>query len=349
MIASGRGVSSTPEDEHIRVLDLSGDAHECGLAHGRALRDEIEQCLAAYSVVLDRSEAALRELALGVEAVVRAYEPSLVDEMNAIAEGAGVDPFWIHALNARSEIMSNTEDGCTAVFQPSAGLLGQTWDWIEELEHLFVVLRIERPDGHRILTVTEPGMLAKIGMNSAGLGVCLNFLYAPGPHEGTPIHPMLRAVLEATSADAAKQAIADCTPGQASNFLIGTSTGEGFDVEFAGKERTLRDIDAAAFVHTNHHLWYDIPPGNVSGSTEARLATAQSRLDARPIANVADLITLFGDQSHPEHPICARYHPRFGTQVGTLCTVVMELGEGTMHVRRGPNPDRSFQQIKIET
>jgi isopenicillin-N N-acyltransferase-like protein len=338
---------STPDDEHIRVLDLCGDARECGLAHGRALRGEIEQCLAAYSIVLDRSEAALRELARGIESAVRTYEPRLVEEMNAIAEGAGVDPFWIYVLNARSEIMSNT-DGCTAVFQPSVRLLGQTWDWIEELENLFVVLRIERPDGHRILTVTEPGMLAKIGINSAGLGVCLNFLYAPGPHQGTPIHPMLRAVLEATSADAAKQAIAGCTPGQASNFLIGASTGEGFDVEFAGKDWTLREIDDTAFVHTNHHLWYDIPPGNVSGSTEARLATARSKLEARGIADVADLIALLSDQSHPDHPICARYHPRFGTRVGTLCTVVMELGEGTMHVRRGPNPDRSFQQITMD-
>jgi isopenicillin-N N-acyltransferase-like protein len=48
------------------------------------------------------------------------------------------------------------------------------------------VQKIIRPDGHQLIQLTEPGILGKIGMNSAGVGVCLNILAAglPGYHIG---------------------------------------------------------------------------------------------------------------------------------------------------------------------
>ena len=58
--------------------------------------------------------------------------------------------------------------------------------WIVEHEHGWFV------------TLTEAGILAKIGLNDAGLGVCLNLLdtTADGGLDGTPIHLLLRQVLE---------------------------------------------------------------------------------------------------------------------------------------------------------
>ena len=47
------------------------------------------------------------------------------------------------------------------------------------------------------VTLCEAGTLAKIGLNDAGLGVCLNLLRSSedGGHDGTPIHILLRQVL----------------------------------------------------------------------------------------------------------------------------------------------------------
>ena len=140
----------------IRLVELQGDARERGLQHGRALGDEIAQAIAIYRQALPGSDASLVARAADVEDEIRRRAPEIADEMAGIAEGADVARWWIHVLNARSELMSST-DGCTAVFAPEAGLLAQTWDWIEPIEHLFAVLRIERPDGHRILTISEPG------------------------------------------------------------------------------------------------------------------------------------------------------------------------------------------------
>ena len=47
-------------------------------------------------------------------------------------------------------------------------------------------------------TLTEAGILGKIGLNDAGLGVCLNLLSttADGGRDGTPIHVLLRQMLQ---------------------------------------------------------------------------------------------------------------------------------------------------------
>jgi isopenicillin-N N-acyltransferase-like protein len=79
--------------------------------------------------------------------------------------------------NPKPKLMSS--DGpneCTSLFCPTNGILAQNWDWDKTLESLMFVQKITRPDRHQLIQLTEPGILGKIGMNSAGLGVCLNIL-----------------------------------------------------------------------------------------------------------------------------------------------------------------------------
>ena len=99
---------------------------------------------------------------------VSEYSAGYAEEIEGIAQGAAVDPLDIYALNARSEILALPAQECTALCFPDARLLGQNWDWAQDLEELAVLMRIVRSDGHRILMLTEPGMIGKIGMNSAG-------------------------------------------------------------------------------------------------------------------------------------------------------------------------------------
>ena len=65
---------------------------------------------------------------------------------------------------------------CTTLAFKNQRILGQNWDWESDIEELAVILDIETEDGHRILTMTEPGMIGKIGMNNHGVGVGLNFM-----------------------------------------------------------------------------------------------------------------------------------------------------------------------------
>ena len=94
------------------------------------------------------------------------------EELEAIARGANVDAHALMAVNARTEILAGhgpTE--CSVV--GAGGLLAQNWDWHPESA---TVIQIVEHDEGWFVTLTEAGILAKIGLNDAGLGVCLNLL-----------------------------------------------------------------------------------------------------------------------------------------------------------------------------
>lgn len=333
----------------VPVVDVRGAPREVGRAHGRALRDAIGRCLAIYTMALARPESALRAVAASVDARIRAFAPDLADEIEGIAEGAGEEPWRIYVLNARSELMAGGVDGCTAVFVPRRGLLGQTWDWLAALEPLVAVLRIERPDGSRLATLTEPGMVGKIGCNAAGIGVCLNFLYAPGPHDGVPVHVLLRDLLHQRDLAAARARLDAAGAGRAANVLIGSARDGGVDVAWLGRARIVTEITRGAFVHTNHAGDDPATGGPLYDNSLARLARARALAGA--LATPAAMLALLGDRQDATHPICASYRPFPlvpAVDVGTVAAVVMELRAGRLHVRRGPDPAGPVATVPLD-
>ena len=125
--------------------------------------------------------------------------------------GANVPFYDILALNVRTEIAYGMfSDGCTALSWHSSShsnsttespkaLLAQNWDWrapqLANLVHLTI-----RQDGKpTIAMITEGGIIGKIGLNSEGLGVCLNAISARGvTYNDLPVHLALRAALDTT-------------------------------------------------------------------------------------------------------------------------------------------------------
>jgi hypothetical protein len=150
------------------VFELHGDPIERGRSHGRQLRAEIGACIDIYRLAIGLPDDQLLAAGLRGAANVERFSPSIAAEISAIADGAGLDHRWIHVLNARSELMSAAGDGCTSIFVPDLGLLGQSWDWIEPLEDLAFVATVAPDDGPAFATLTEPGIVAKIGVNDAG-------------------------------------------------------------------------------------------------------------------------------------------------------------------------------------
>src|SRR4029453_15712402 len=65
----------------------------------------------------------------------REYQPRIASMLDGVAEGSGVDPAEISALNGRTELLygegRTAGDGeCTAIGLIGDGtLLGQNWDW----------------------------------------------------------------------------------------------------------------------------------------------------------------------------------------------------------------------------
>lgn len=333
-----------------RQITLAGDAAARGLEHGRLLAGEIQQTVALYLDYFAQPEAHLVSVAENYRSVIREYSTEYATEIEAIADGAGLPAWQIYALNARTEIINGRAPECTALYFARNRILGQNWDWLAAMEPLCVLVTILRPDGHWIVSLIEPGMLAKIGMNSCGLGVCLNILRQQHEGTGVPVHVVLRAVLDSMNIGQAKQEIARSGNDKASHLLVGDAHGECFGMELAADGlHELRPNDDL-LVHTNHYLTPGIAEPDAASTTHDRFTRAQTLgADARDQSS-DEMRRILLDMSDGERSINATYRRRddlAGMEGGTVATLVMDLPNNIMHVSQGNDPQRRFTRLEL--
>src|SRR4051794_8989546 len=222
--------------------------YERGEAFGRAQATPIANTLALYRRMFAETTGA--DAAREGEKVL--LTPEANQEIAGIAVGANVDERELRAANARTEILAGqgpTE--CSVV--GAGGLLAQNWDWHPDTTHSTVVWIVEHERGW-FATLTEAGILAKIGLNDAGLGVCLNLLEttADGGLDGTPIHLLLRRTLQTCrSVDDAVELLTRART-SASSAVTVAAPKDVASVELSpGGANVIR---GAVGAHTNHFL-----------------------------------------------------------------------------------------------
>jgi len=327
-------------------LALSGDAYQRGRTHGGELRQQVTECVDFYRELFGCGEEELAQRAVIFERLIEAYAPQQAREIRGIAAGSGLPEAHIFAINARSELVPIEAAECTVLSAPQANLLGQTWDWCRQMEDLVTLLSITLESGHRILTITEPGIVGKIGLSSAGIGVCLNFLLAPRSEDGVPVHTMLREVLEADSLATAQQRLQQAGVGHGGNILLAADSGEAVNFEFAGDQVDERQLHES-FVHTNHCLFREVPAGEFEENSQGRLQHAEALLAKAPGPTLQGFKDILSDRQHPDAFIWVPYQPFYGLELGTLCTVVMDLSRGEMHLRMGQDAAAGFESYSV--
>ncbi|MBN1991415.1 MAG: peptidase C45 [Anaerolineae bacterium] len=330
-------------------ITISGAAEERGFQHGQTLAERIGRTVEFYARIFGKPKAELFKLAAHFKQKIETFNREYALEIEAIAAGADLEPGYIYALNARSEILGLATSECTAIYFRSTRLLGQNWDWAKELEALAVLMRIKQPGKPTIGMLTEPGIIGKIGMNSNGLGVCLNILRINKPLDGVPIHLVLRAVLDAANVQEALERIKAAGPGKASNILMGDNQGHGFSIEFAGDEIFTLTPKHEVLLHTNHYLGRNInPEQSVFCSSYARLRAAVAKTGGIKQQAIADLKSILLDRSNPALPINRPYLPDDELEeVGTVCTIIMDLPNRSIHLKKGHTPGTDFVVYRV--
>jgi isopenicillin-N N-acyltransferase-like protein len=303
---------------------------ERGEAFGRANAQAVQHTVAVY----ERMFAA---------ALPERLEFALTDEIDAIARGAGVDPHLLRAVNARTELLAGGPDECSVV--AGGSLLAQNWDWHPDLSESTLIWVVEQGD-QWFATLTEAGILAKIGLNSAGLGVCLNILRCSadgGPVTGTPIHVLLRQVLETCEiVEEAIELLTAATVTGSSAVTVATP-GDVAHVELSpGGANVLRGKTGA---HTNHFLE---PPRRGVDSNVGTSPTTRQRLETVRRAPLLDAL-----RSHDGHPkgVCRHLDPAepWADQSVTIASVVMNLEKLRLHVADGPPCTHEHVEITLPT
>lgn len=349
----------------VPLIDLQGPAFERGRIHGERARARVERSLASYARLFAHCgigwDEAQRRGALFREAVGN-LESALLEEIEGIAAGAERETNEILALNARTEILPPKYLGgaaeCTAIAVTAGAsatggpLLAQNWDWIGAQREALVLLRLES----EFLTLTEAGMLAKIGFNRRGFGVCLNILRSPqdGSRPGVPVHALLRALLGCGCVADAVALASGLSFGASSNVLCADAAGEAASLEFSPMGLRVLRPQAGTLCHTNHFLaegtegWQAALADNVS--SVPRLERARRHAGSRPTHGVEDLKRLLRDESEGPLAICRHPDPALAPEerIETVASVIMELSRGVMHVAPDIPAKTEYRTVALE-
>jgi isopenicillin-N N-acyltransferase-like protein len=367
---------------------VSGSPRECGEAYGLAARDQIAGNLDAYQrrfrdqAGLDRVAVAAAGAAFRMATV--AYQPRVATMLDGVASGAGTPVAEIYALNARTELLYGRDpahtrggepEGCTAIgvlgTHTAAGhlLLAQNWDWHPDQRDAMLLLQTTDERGHTVLTLAEAGMLAKTGLNSAGVGQCLTMLGCDRDGltdpPGVPYHVLARATLEADTLTGAMRAACRSPRNASINLLLGQAGdpaygdpalgGEMIDLELVPGDAGWLHPAGGMITHANH-LETGLPVhdaltdlGNSSLFRAARARRLLAETVAAAKTTTDDLARVLSDHASFPHGICRHVDERDPPLERSLsaCSVVMDLDQRRFGIADGPPCGNEYTWLEV--
>lgn len=356
----------------IKRISLFGNPKTIGEQHGKEGKNEVIHSLETYERLfwdyagINWKKA--RERALFHLQAIERYDSDLVEEMEGLASGAGVDFEDILVLNARSEIALTSVqifDGCTAVaVTPPASpvtLLGQNWDWKARQKDSLLLLQIEEPTKPRITMVTEGGIIGKIGCNSAGIGVCLNALLTTAWSDSVPIHLGLRAILKSFTIGEAISKVSGRQMASAANFLVASDEGEGramaVDIEVSPQgAEVMFSVDGFIY-HTNHicsnHLknkvndmYSNVIQDSIVRYNRVEQLFHKARRERETITEET-LRVWFSDHFNYPDAICRHENKRLpqSLRMKTVFSIIMNLSEKKVFIGEGNPCSVSYAEV----
>lgn len=333
------------------IVSIEGKAYDRGYRYGRQAREGVKANVDIYLELIrcfsgiDRDE--IIEEARGIIPAIEGYDPDIMEEIRGISEGAGLGIEEIVALNARYELMFLRRACTSFAVTPDATssghtLVGQNWDWSPSLRDTCVVLKI-RQDGGRpsILCFTEAGIIGgKIGLNSAGIALCINGLLSDrdGGRTKTPFFVVCRGILDSKSLSEAIESATRAEMSRSANCVIAHAGGGAIDLEVAPHDFGWIYPENGILVHSNHfesrlgvkdigkRRWPDtlVRYGRIRGLLRKRVGSV----------DVETLKQALRDHFNWPHSICHHIDERANEskQSMTVASIIMDLNDRRMHV-----------------
>jgi isopenicillin-N N-acyltransferase like protein len=351
----------------VPYVSRQADPADRGCAFGRDQADAVRLTVASY----ERLFAALHglgsndldEIGRGVGERIGRDFPELVAEIAGIARGAGVPEERLIAVNARTEIFAGAAaPECTVVgvgrSRARGGqMLAQNWDWHPDQSGAVVLWTVELPTGGWFTTLTEAGILAKIGINSGGLGLCINMLSSSrdGGTTGMPIHLLLRLILERCGDLAQADELVHEFSYSASTAVSVAHAGEAgddmgtFELSPAGVA-TVPTVDGLIF-HTNHFLTRLADAEDIYlrdwPDTAARLVEVRLLDQAGDLVGPEVLKSIFSSHQADRISICCHgsENPHYVDRQETLASVLLHLDELRIEVAEGAPCVTSYREV----
>ena len=354
-------------DRHIPIIISAGDAFQRGLRLGHLAQERVLLSVAAYMNIFKRAAGLSRdEVFVQAERFlpsIAAFAPHLLEEMRGIAEGAGCHLYEIIAINARTELMYGIthKPECTALAVSAAASadrhtrLAQNWDWHPSLVGALVLWNIRREDGPDLLTLTEAGIVGKIGINADGLAMCVNLLKSDSDSAGpaVPMHVILRRILEvASTVEEACALIGRTERCTSCNHLLADRSGAIADVEATPAGQRVLYAQDGVLTHTNHCLQPELFARDRNAREYPETLARNERMHALANLQTIDgqgLQRMLADHATSPNSICLHNHPSwaFRDQGESIASIIFDLTAGTIDVADGPPCQHDYQRYNI--
>ena len=355
---------------------MEGGPRERGRRYGESARERVRRSIAAYDDAFAHwagwDRAKVREEARRFRAPIAAHDARHLEELAGIAEGASVPEDDVLAINVRTEIMFAASARGVARRLPlectsfaalprrtgGAVLVGQTWDWLVHTADTTIVLEVRPDDGPAFVTVVEAGLLAKLGLNAAGIGLATNALVcdADRGEPGVPYHVLLRSILESGTPSDAYAALGRGRRASSANYVIAHEDGVALDIEAAPG-----DVDGLyvqhpgddLLLHANHFRdprfrGRDLAVA-VMADSPFRLARVEqlSRGGEQPL-DVGFWTRALGDHAMFPHGVCCHPDPRAGApsdRFATTAAAIVDPRNRTLWLASGNPCEAPFERL----
>ena len=351
----------------LRLIEAAGAPRERGRAIGRALRGEIAAHIRDWraSIIVpgggDPTAYVVDLLAeTDFKRAIRRWAPGLLEEVEGTAEGAGLSADEVFALQLLDEewayrarrAAGRAPSKCSslAIAAPDGPTwIGQNMDLGDYTDGHQAMLRIGA-DGERpaALVFTTAGMIGLMGVNAAGVGVCVNALpQLPSGPQGVPVAFVLRRLLETRSLGEAAELVVTLPHATNQHYLIASPDGvRSFEASAAGVVE-YRAPDPRRVFHTNHPLAAPVKPEAPGAweNSEVRLASLTSRL-AAGAAGLGEIQGALCARDDPRHPVCRSGAGLYGFTTGSMISA-LEPGRVASWASAGPPDARGYHAFEL--
>ena len=345
-----------------REIQVEGNCLQMGQQIGEEAREEVRGFAHIALERVNKTISVSRENAL--EACrnsfpfVQQYSPHLLDELRGIEASSGVSIEKLMLLQMRNQLLPDADAGCTSFsIAPQASssggaLVGQNWDNDPALDPFTIVLTRRPSSAPDTMTLTQAGLIAYIGLNDRGIGVCMNTLPAPSRRVGVPHYFVLRAIYEGTSLDEAAQAVRGAHRAIPANLILSTPQGPA-DFEITVENLHILPDQAGRIVHTNHCLHPDLARINDEFPELIQSHPRKLRLERlfgeaeRPLA-IERIKTALKDHEDFPRSICRHVndHPTNGFWTSVF-SVIVEADAGRMQISRGNPCEAPYENYRL--
>ena len=258
--------------ERIPIIEAKGTHRQVGQQIGEQVRTHLREIIASlhqpqnmppgvtWKEMLQQAQLCLSHS--------RAVYPQYVEELEGIAEGAGLpfdefflgicEEFWRKAAWRGGGLIK--PKGCTdfaargRATADGATLLAHTNDLGPETEPHLVVLKVQAGNEPEFLAVSVGGLGYSAGFNAAGISLTGNEVSSNDVRPGVPRQLIVRAILGVRRLG---EAMAACMlPQRASNYnnIIADTNGEVYNVEGSATDVDPLYIEGDVLAHANHYV-----------------------------------------------------------------------------------------------